>query len=147
MESKIKIGWSEVDISPKEKIFVSGQFYERISDVIETPITVTALAIECDGEQAVICSCDIACIKSELVDKVREFVSGKVNDLDVSKIILCATHTHTSYEYAYRNEPSKVSTVEILKRYIPEGRKYVKHVSGDAMHPFDACTTLILPKS
>ena len=138
MNSKIKIGWSEVDITPHEKIRLAGQFYERISDEVETPITVTALAIECRGEQAIICSCDIACIHETLLDKVRENLADNANGLDVTKIIIGATHTHTSYEYSYRNAPKRVSTVEILKRYIPEGRNYVKHVSGEAMHPHDA---------
>jgi len=138
MKEKLKFGWAEVDITPKEKIFLSGQFYERISSEIETPISVTALAIECGGEQAVICSCDIACIQESLVEKVREKVSQNALGLDVSRIIMGATHTHTSYEYAYRNATKEVSTVEILKRYIPKNKKYVTHVSGDAMHPFDA---------
>ena len=138
MKDKIKIGWSEIDITPKEKIIVSGQFYERISDEIETPISVTAMAIECNGEQAVICSCDIAAIHETLVEKVRENLTENNEGLDVSKIIIGATHTHTSYEYSYKNAPKKVSTVEVLKRYIPEGKKYVAHAGGKAMHPHDA---------
>ena len=138
MKDKIKFGWSEVDITPEEKIFVSGQFYERISDEVETHITVTALAIECCGEQAVICSCDIACIKEDLVSVVRENLRENDFGLDVSKIILCATHTHTSYEYRYRNADAMISTVDILERYIPKNKKYISHVSGDAMHPFNA---------
>lgn len=143
MESKIKIGWAEVDITPKEKIIVSGQFYERISDEIETPITVTALAIESNGEQAVICSCDIACIKEELLETVRKKLSENELGLDVTKIILGATHTHTSYEYDCRDVPETASTIEILKRYIPKGKKYIVHTSGEAMHPFDAFDILV----
>ena len=107
MNSKIKIGWSEIDITPNEKIRLAGQFYERISDEVDTPITVTALAIECAGEQAVICSCDIACIHEELVCKVRENLRDNSSGLDVSKILIGATHTHTSYEYSYRHAPKK----------------------------------------
>ena len=43
---KLKIGWGEESIVPKgRKVSLVGQFYERISDEVETPISVTALAI------------------------------------------------------------------------------------------------------
>lgn len=73
MENKLKIGWAEVDITPHQKIRVAGQFYERVSDVVETPISVTALALEsaADGTQGVICSCDLDCISEGLVELVR----------------------------------------------------------------------------
>lgn len=143
MNPKIKIGWSEIDITPKEKIRLAGQFYERISDEVETPISVTALAIECGGEQAIICSCDIACIQEALLYKVRENLKNNTLGLDVSKILIGATHTHTSYEYSYKDAPQKTSTIDVLKRYIPENRNYVKHVSGDAMDPYDAFDFLV----
>ena len=41
---KIKIGWSEVSITQKKKASLAGQFFERISEYVETPITVTAMA-------------------------------------------------------------------------------------------------------
>ena len=53
----IKIGWSEKSIVPKgKKINLVGQFYERISDVVETPIAINALAIECGDEAVIFCS-------------------------------------------------------------------------------------------
>ena len=46
------VGWSEVSITPEGKrIRLAGQFAERISEYVETPITVTALAIESDGDE------------------------------------------------------------------------------------------------
>ena len=45
--NKVKIGWSEVSITPDKKISLLGQFAERISEYVEKPITVTAMAIEC----------------------------------------------------------------------------------------------------
>ena len=44
--SQIKIGWSEVDITPKEKISLAGQFFERISDEVESELKVVAMAVE-----------------------------------------------------------------------------------------------------
>ncbi|MBQ7118830.1 MAG: hypothetical protein IJO09_01320, partial [Oscillospiraceae bacterium] len=74
---KLLAGWSEVSITPENKrISLAGQFFERISEYVETPITVTALAIESDGEQMIICSCDVASVSQALVDEVREKLSG-----------------------------------------------------------------------
>ena len=42
----LKFGWFETDITPKQKIALEGEFFERVTDEVETPITVTALAIE-----------------------------------------------------------------------------------------------------
>ena len=68
---RIKLGWAEEDITPKKKIRLMGQFYERISEYVETPITVTALAVECAGEQAVFCSCDLVEINTPFMISVR----------------------------------------------------------------------------
>ena len=56
MMAKIKIGWSEVSITPDKKVSLAGQFFERISEYVETPITVTAMAVEADNNQMIICS-------------------------------------------------------------------------------------------
>lgn len=48
--SKIKIGWVEVDITPNQKISLAGQFYERVSDVVESRLYVTAFALESDND-------------------------------------------------------------------------------------------------
>ena len=74
--NKIKIGWSEVSLVPKDrKINLAGQFYERITDVVETPITTTALAIECGGDCAIFCSCDLVSTSFHLLNSVRERLS------------------------------------------------------------------------
>jgi len=52
--SKVKIGWAEVDITPKEKISLAGQFFERISDEVESSLAAVAMAVESDGEQMII---------------------------------------------------------------------------------------------
>ena len=44
--NNIKIGWSEIDITPSKKVSLAGQFAERISQYIEKPLTATAFAVE-----------------------------------------------------------------------------------------------------
>ena len=58
--AKIKIGWGEVSLVPEgKKINLAGQFYERITDEVESPITATAMAIECGDDAVIFCSCDL----------------------------------------------------------------------------------------
>ena len=76
--TKIMIGWSEQSIVPEgRKVSLVGQFYERISDVVETPITVTALAISCGEEAAIFCSCDLVSVPSRLIKRAREILLAK----------------------------------------------------------------------
>ena len=50
----MKIGWSEISITPDKKVGLAGQFAERISTHVEKPLTVTAMAVEAAGEQMVL---------------------------------------------------------------------------------------------
>lgn len=125
--SKMLIGWSEVSITPDKKISLAGQFVERISEYVETPITITALAIESDGEQLIFCSCDLASIGKALVSEAREIISKKCPEIDTNKIIVNATHTHTSHVYARRGNDLK-TTKTILNRFLPEEKQYVPKV-------------------
>ena len=95
---KIKIGWSEVSITPEQKVTLSGQFYERISEYVETEITVTAMAVESCGDHMVICSCDLEGIGYNLVEAVRARLDG-ADGLNKDNVIIHATHSHTSIEY------------------------------------------------
>ena len=132
----LKFGWFETDITPKQKIALEGEFFERITDEVETPITVTALAIEADGEQAVFCSCDLVHITEELVENVRDRIQSL--DIDKSKVVLSCVHIHNSYTYRTKG-PLKVECsqdVDIIKKYMPDDCEYIHEVeSNEAMDP------------
>ena len=57
--SKLLIGWAEESIVPDKKVNLFGQFFERISQYVESEITATAMAIESNGEQAIMVSADL----------------------------------------------------------------------------------------
>ncbi len=129
--TELKIGWSEVSITPDKKIALAGQFAERISEYVETPITATALAVESNGEQMIICSCDLVSIGENLLENVREQVKSQNSDIDTDKIILSAIHTHTSHVYD-RGESAKLSaatTKDILDSFLPPEKQYQVKVS------------------
>ena len=57
--SKILIGWGERSLVPDKKVRLAGQFYERISQYVESEITATALAIESNGDSMIMVSADM----------------------------------------------------------------------------------------
>lgn len=95
MKNSIRIGWASVEITPQRPFFLIGQMYYRVCRYVHDPLTATALALDNGSDQAVIVSCDMPGIGSELLRRLKEELDG-YNGLDVSKITVGATHTHTS---------------------------------------------------
>ena len=98
---ELRFGAATVDITPAEPVALDGQRIVRISKKAETPISVTALALESrEGErvldQAVIVSCDLVAIREGVIDQVRVKVGPQIPDFDLKKLFLGATHTHTA---------------------------------------------------
>ena len=122
-EYPVKIGWAEQSITPTDKkLSLRGQFYERISEYVESPVTVTAMAVECGEGSMVICSCDLTSVEVSLVSRVRELLAGKVG-FPLDRLIVCCTHTHTSHTYA-ANAASSGSALHVLSRYMPDDMVY-----------------------
>ena len=121
--SKIKFGWSEVSLAPEgKKVSLVGQFYERISDVVETPISVTALAMECDGDAAIFCGCDLVSTPRNLLDEVRAYILAKDPAFPAEKLIISAIHTHTALGYARRSDSVDGSSLNVLTQLIPDAK-------------------------
>lgn len=90
--NNLRIGWAEVSITPDKKVSLVGQFAERISEYVEKPITVTAMALSTEDDQAVLCSCDLVGVSRALVLEVRSKLAGNDLGLDPEKVIISATH-------------------------------------------------------
>ena len=135
---KLFIGWAETDITPDGKVSLIGQFAERISEYVEKPLTATAMAVECGKDQAIFCSVDLANASWMLIEPIRQRVAEASSEIDVSKIIINAIHTHTGPGYIGRsaNAASRYTndvlgttagfTRNLLERYMPAGKKYVE---------------------
>ncbi len=94
-------GWATESIVPNRPVAIGGQYNTRISSQVHDPITVTALAVETKDDQGVIdqavwVSCDLVAIRKVTVENARHMVAKALPELDVSKIIVSATHTHTA---------------------------------------------------
>lgn len=94
----LRIGWASREITPPRAAMVQGQMHRRIGRSALDPITVTALALE-GGEprdSAVFVSCDLAFPSDPLCGAVRERLARRLPALPGDRVILHATHTHTS---------------------------------------------------
>jgi molybdopterin-guanine dinucleotide biosynthesis protein A len=98
-QSQLYIGTATTDITPLLPVALLGQFHIRIAHTIESPLTANVVALESRGnnsETAIFVSCDLTVIPPTLIKLVRNRISEKVSDLDANKIILTATHNHTT---------------------------------------------------
>ena len=129
--AKIKFGWSEVKLVPEgAKVDLAGQFYERISDKVESVLTVTAWAVNSGNDAAIFCSCDLVSTSEHLLRDVRERLATRP-DVPADKVMISAIHTHTAPGYEKRSDMfSGLSTIDILKKLEPEA-EYVSLVTCD----------------
>lgn len=129
----VKIGWAEVDITPEKgtKIGLAGQFFERITDEVESRITVTAFALDNGTDKMVIASCDLVAVAKNLHELVKEKVGNIYPELK-DKIITNAIHTHTSYVYKRKGNRAG-DKVAVLKAVLPEGMEYKPLASSEKM--------------
>jgi len=127
--STLKIGWSEVNITPDKKISLAGQFAERISEYVEKPLTATAMAVTSGDDQMVLVSTDLVGVSYNLIAAIREQLAGNELGLDPMKVIVSAIHTHTGPVYPRGQKQAMVmsaSNRQLLEEMLPEGRKYVE---------------------
>jgi len=99
--AELLVGTATVDITPAEPVAITGQFRLRIAKKVETPITANVLALEAreggvSRDRAIMVSCDLVCITTEVLALVREAVRERLPELDTRKIFINGTHTHTA---------------------------------------------------
>lgn len=148
--SKLLIGWGEATLVPDKKISLGGQFYERISEYVESEITATAMAVESDGDSMIMVSADMTGIPNFLMKMVRDRLKKEIPDFDPMKLMIAATHTHTSHIIAEPPECSSgtdasitqpiATTKTVLAEYMPPEKEYKPLVTADdtVIKPVDA---------
>jgi len=100
LDNNLRIGWGMGDITPEGPVLLWGQYYERISKYVQSPLKATAFAVElidADGtkEQAIIVSMDLLYISKTLQESLRDKVKDLIPDFDTKKLFMNATHTHS----------------------------------------------------
>jgi hypothetical protein len=101
LAAELLIGTAVADITPAEPVAVSGQFHLRIAKTVETPVTANVIALESleeglSRDVAIMVSCDLLYIPSDVLELVRKAVRARLPDLNTRKIFLNGTHTHTA---------------------------------------------------
>jgi hypothetical protein len=134
----LTIGWASRDVSTSQPVGIHGQFHLRISEAVLDPITVTALAID-NGEDAVIfVSGDVTGFQGFLVRSIQDRVRTLLPDVPVEKIVLHATHTHTTGDLAGMTQAGKDYPCSIEHMPTEEYREFfvasVAEAIGDAWH-------------
>ncbi|MCP4640481.1 MAG: TIM barrel protein [bacterium] len=118
-DDPLYVGWATADITPPEPIALAGQYNKRLSKGVRDPLTATVLALETRGpdgttEQAVIVSCDIISLSRTVHESLRKAIAARVPGLDVRKVLVSGTHTHTAPltgkhpRYEVGNEPGEM---------------------------------------
>ncbi len=130
MEMKLLAGWAQIDLTPDRPVRLCGQFAERVSQEVETPVYATSLAMEMAGESVVFCACDLVDIGPNLLEAVRQELKTLAPDFDSRKLILSATHTHTSIQYLEENIDGG-NSLGVLRKYLPEDAVYEEMMAAD----------------
>lgn len=99
--AELRIGSATVSITPDKPVALAGQFGTRISQSVEAPVIAAAVALESvesgkPVDQAIFISCDLVAIHHSVLAQFREHLKPLLPELDVRKVIVSATHTHTA---------------------------------------------------
>ena len=131
--NKLLIGWAEESIVSEKKVSLCGQFFERISEYVESEITVTAMAIQANGDEMIMVSADVTSFDEPLLALTRKKFAELTNEIAADKLMVAATHTHTSH--TMRAKTSGLSTVasasQILEEFLPKGKQYKALIAPD----------------
>jgi hypothetical protein len=99
--SDLFIGTATADVTPALPVALCGQFEIRIARTVETPLTANVVILESrkngrSNEEAIMISCDLISIPADLLAMVRNEVHKRLPMVDVNKLFMNATHTHTA---------------------------------------------------
>jgi len=99
--NRIKIGWSERDVTTYGPINIPGFFNMRISKGVVDPVYVTALVVDSDDDMAIFLSVDTGAMRCCLLDEIRAKVARKNPEIPTDKILANALHQHTAPSHAF----------------------------------------------
>lgn len=127
MSNKIKLGWGRRDVTPPRPCLIGGQMYMRISADVLDPIMTTALTIENGEDMVIFVSLDAVVCRGRILDRVKAKLSERRPDIDGQKVLMSATHSHTT--------PQLSSNPEVEELVPPEAGNVM---FGDEMADYTA---------
>ncbi len=92
--NSLKAGFARVNVTPMMGIGMRGYFSKRSASGVLDDLEITALALSCGDERALLISMDICAIPRECAIAFKEHISETVS-VPTQNIYIHATHTHT----------------------------------------------------
>lgn len=89
-----RVGSAQLDITPPLGTYIAGYFYERRTEGVIDPLSVSSLVVSDSSEMWALASCDLIGLSLDITTRVRELVAQKTN-LKPEQVMICCTHTHT----------------------------------------------------
>ncbi len=94
--AELQVGAASVDITPEKAVALWGQFGLRLSTEPDTPLTANVVALRSGDETTTFVSLDLLQLPDPFVKAICDAVAKKDPSIDVTRIMLTATHTHTA---------------------------------------------------
>ncbi|MDO4583683.1 MAG: hypothetical protein Q4D62_06220 [Planctomycetia bacterium] len=119
------VGAASCDITPDRPATLAGQFATRISQGVATPVTANVVAMEwvdAEGKSDYVIwvSLDVAVISPDFSIPMRKAFQEKFPQLEPKKLILSATHAHSTPSLTSRdNYLVRDKGIMALKQYVP----------------------------
>ncbi len=145
---KLLIGWAEESLMPDKKTQLGGQFYERISESVDSEITVTAMAVESGEEQLILMSADLTSLDTYTLQLVREEFARICPDVAPEALVVAATHTHATLKLPTPPTSNGFnSNASIMEEFLPADKQYTPLVTaGDDVITLEEAQQLVVKK-
>ena len=143
---KLLIGWAEESLVPDKKTQLGGQFYERISEYVESPISITAMAVESGNQQLILMSADLTSVEASILNMARAEFARICPEVDPNALVLAATHSHTTLKLPPRDIKFG-SNASIMEEFLPADKRYTPLVTaGDDVITPEEARDLVIKK-
>ena len=93
---KLYAGFHCTTIRPPMGIDVPGYFSPRYSEGFITDLHIRAAAFACDGQKAIVISCEAVGIRTEAFNVIKKKIAQRC-DMDENAVYINCIHSHTSY--------------------------------------------------
>ncbi len=92
----MKLGFAKIDITPRVGVELQGYgaYLNRHSDGVRDPLFARAMAVEVDGDRAVLISLDLIGVSPAVTATVRDLLQAS-EGLPAAAVLLHAIHTHS----------------------------------------------------
>lgn len=128
----MKLGFSKQSILPPLPLPLSGFAKERVAHEVLDDVFVKVIALTLDSQHYVFVSYDLVGISNEVVKRLQAALQ-KV-DVEVSQLIVSATHTHSSFSGTIQSDSGLLKGTQYIFGNYDESRvEHVVAISVDAI--------------